>query len=75
MYCYARLSRPCSHQEAVDGVRALLGVSIEAYEAGEQIAREGDSNNETIFENIYSIVSSSVSSENLSNSNKDRFLE
>ncbi|KAI0525810.1 hypothetical protein F5B22DRAFT_633218 [Xylaria bambusicola] len=53
MYCY----------EAVDGVRTLLGVFMEAYEAGEQVAREGDSDNETVFEDIDSIAGILVSSE------------
>ncbi|KAI1357200.1 hypothetical protein F5Y08DRAFT_353875 [Xylaria arbuscula] len=75
IYCYVRLSRPCSHQEAVDSVRTLLGVSIKAYEAGEQVAREGDSDNETVFEDIDSIAGISVGSESLSSSTKDCSLK
>src|SRR6266566_152168 len=34
MYCYTRMSRPCSHQEAARGVHSLLGLAIGAPSEG-----------------------------------------
>ncbi|KAI1159443.1 hypothetical protein F5B18DRAFT_664520 [Nemania serpens] len=64
IYCYTRLSRPCSHREAVKSIQTISGTSTETYNV-----EEGDSDNKIVFEYINSIVGSPISLERLFSSN------
>ncbi|KAK5635147.1 hypothetical protein RRF57_010859 [Xylaria bambusicola] len=51
------MAQACSHQEAVDGVRALLGLITQAYAFREQETTAKESNDETDFEDLGTVKS------------------